>query len=266
MKLRLSLLILLALYAESTATATLSFGAATNISMAFESTPHVAGSWTEDFNNSGNQQIDCIVGFATTSHICGSPGTGTAQNIGIPAAPGGTTPPGANYFMADGDPTYGAPISTVLTGLTVGHTYQISFYQASSEENGNNKAYNDNWQVYVIPGASAGAYICPVCTPAVTDPSATLVYQSTVMVNTGAVSTNWELETFNFTPTNKQEVLEFVTNAVGTGTFMPPFLALADVEISPEPGTFGLTIIGAVVVFGVSRLRRRFAGNRAPSP
>jgi hypothetical protein len=276
MNFRFALFGLLALCAQGTLTAstTYAFGSSVNISLASESTAYVGGSWTEDyFGTAGSttQQIVCVVAVANDSNICGNPGPGTSVSISIPSAPGNSSalPAGTtNYLMVDGDPDYGAPVSASLTGLTVGTTYSLSFYQASSEENGNDKAYTDSWEVYLLPGASGGAYLCPqsfcagISTQTTID-SGDLAYTSPGISNGGGVSTPWELESFTFQATNATEVLEFVTNAVGTSGFEPPFLGLADVTLSsttPEPGTWALTLLGAGLVFVGGKLRRRNSG------
>jgi hypothetical protein len=280
MTFRFALALTLVLFAQATLTASTTFAFGTiagnnpgeGISLASESTAYVAGSWTEAlFGTTGTttQQITCVVAVANDSNICGDPGPGTSVAISIPAAPNSTALPGGitDYLMVDGDPQYGGAVWTDMTGLTVGASYTLSFYQASSEEDGNDKAYTDNWEVYVIPGASSGPYICPqsYCTGTseqTTIDSGDLAYNSPGMVNSGAVSTAWELESFTFLATSTNEVLEFVTNAVGTTGFEPPFLGLADVTLSastPEPGTWVLTILGVGIVFGASRLRRRFS-------
>jgi hypothetical protein len=238
---------------------------------------YTAGSWKEtNVNgvtttaNNGNtsENIDCVVAVANFSNICGNPGPNGAANVSIPADPGTTSilPSGTtNFLMVDGDFEWGAPVSADLTGLTVGSLYQISFYQASSEEDGNNKAYSDSWMAYLLPGASGGVYLCPqsYCGAQQTSiDSGDLVYTSAAMANGGAVSTDWELETFNFSATNTSEVLEFVTNAIGTSGFEPPFFALAGVELSettPEPSTWTLTILGFGLILAAGWLRRRFS-------
>ena len=105
---------------------------------------------------------------------------------------------------------------------------------------------------------------CAGITTQTTIDGSDLAYTSPAQLNTGHISTPWELESFTFTATNVTEVLEFVTEAIVTssGAFQPPLLALADVtlsQVTPEPGTWVLTILGAGVVFGAARLRRRFS-------
>ncbi len=264
---RANLVVLLALcggQAMLNANTTYTFGAATNVSLA--SSSYTSGVWTEVFTGGvgTSEQIDCLPSLANFTNICGNPGPGSAQHITLPAAPGNTAilPGGTtNYLMVDGDNTYGAPVWTSMTGLTVGAHYVVSFYQASSEEIGNNKAYNDSWQVYIIPGATHGTYICPTCATPVNPLPADLAFTSQPMANAGAVSTNWNLQSFVFTATNANEILEFVTNAVATtaGAFQPPMLALTGVstQVTPEPGTWALTIVGAGALIGVRRFRRK---------
>ena len=255
--------------ATLTATTSYSFGTPPSpISLGSEG--YVAGVWTEDFtggNPGTTQQIDCVVGLTITAQICGAPGPGTSVNINLPNAPGnqGILPTGTtNYLVVDGDNRYGAPVSTSMTGLIVGATYQVTFYQASTEETGNNQADNDNWDVFVIPGTTGAEYICPTCATPV-DPGGILpAYTSTVINNPGGpTSTNWEKEQFTFKASQTTEILEFVTyavTAVAGGTVEPPFLTLTGVTsdlVAPEPATWVLTLLGAGLVVAGSRLRRR---------
>lgn len=240
--------------------------------------------WYEDNSGSGvtSEQIDCVVAFATTANSCGSPGPGSSASIAV-YAPGGTLPPGvSNYLMMDGDPEWGAPVSIDLTGLTAGASYTLSFYEASSEETTAtpHTAYDDSFQVYILPGASSGTYLCPqaYCSAATTETtidSSDLAFTSAVMDNPGGAATNWSTaQSFSFTvPSGMTNVVvEFVTNvASSTGaalpsnvTFMPPMLDLAGVTLTPntstpEPGTWGLTMLGAGLIFVSGKLRRRIS-------
>ncbi len=229
MQIRFAFAVALLLCAQATVTASTSytFGSSTNASLASDSTPYVSGFWTEAFfgtTATTTQQIDCIVTLTNTTNTCGNPGPGSSAHIGLPAAPGnrGILPTGTtSYLEVDGDPTYGAPVWTAMQNLVVGVTYTVSFYQASNEESGNNKSYNDSWEVYVIPGSGPGPYLCPqsfcagISTQTTTN-SGNLAYTSTAMANAGRVATNWQLQSFNFKATSSTEVLEFVTNAVAT--------------------------------------------------
>jgi len=272
---RISLLALLTLGVQASLSATTlySLGTLNNISFADESNgsasaPYVAGVWTEDFTGGTGttQQIVCVVALTNLTDTCGNGsggnGPGNAVNISLPAnsaptntgiLPGGVT----NYIEIDGDNQYGAPVSTPLTGLSIGTHYTVTFYQASNEEIGSNQHLTNIWQTYLIPG-STPAYI--TATNGVD--SADLVNSSTPMDNLGARSTPWQQQTFTFTATSVNEVLEFVTNAtvVGGGTVNPPLLDLTGVsyaQATPEPGAGLLTLIGGGLVLAGSILRRR---------
>jgi hypothetical protein len=267
---RFALGLLLTLCAQATVTASTSytFGATNDISLASEPTAYTAGVWTEAaYPNTATtgEQIDCVVALADTGHICGNPGPGSSVNIGIPTAPGNTVilPTGTtNYMMVDGDPTYGAPVWTKLTTV-INENYVVTFYQASSEENGNSQHYDDNWDVYVIAGAGPGPYLCPqaacaAITTQTTSPPA-ITYPSLVMNDPAATTTNWVKQSFAFKATAASEILEFVSNAVSVPAgqaFAPPFFALAGVTMdTPEPGTWALVALGVGLVFGAARRR-----------
>jgi len=291
MSFRITLIVLLTLFcgqATLSATTTYSFGTipitapnnGNGISLASES--YLAGVWTENYSGGTGttQQIVCVVALAIITDTCGNAGPGTAQHIPLYSAPGNTAslPTGTtNYLLDDGDWHYGAPVSTNMTGLVSGATYQISFYQSSNQEPNNNKVYSDSWKVYVIPGANSGAYIClvAICTGANGDPAPTnppvgavLAYSSTAMANPGGVSTPWQLQTFRFIATSASETLEFVTNAIGTPGFQPPLLGLSGVsgQVVPEPGTCALVMLGAGVLVAARRLRRRSSTRTCGQP
>lgn len=275
----------LALAAVPASASTVSFGFGATNEVSFNETG-TEGSWTEIGIVTG-QQIDCVVAIGTSTHVCGDPGPGAAANIPI-TAPGNTnTPPLpgtiTNYGLVDGSPQYGAPIYTNMTGLTVGTPYILSFYQASSQEIGATPtAYDNSWLAYLLPTAdTAGVYICPqpYCathsTVTAAPTGSTEVFNgstsaTTYMATPAAGSTAWELESFTFVASATHQVVEFVANvATGTdgiitvGDFQPPLLTLADVTLTsttPEPSSWGLTLLGVGAVFAATRLRRRFSG------
>jgi len=275
MSFRVSIAVVAWICAQGTLSASTSYSFGNGTQTTFDAGGYQQGVWTEDYtdnNGSGtNEQIVCVVGVGITTYTCGDTGLGTAQDI--PIYTPGTPPSGlSNYVEIDGDPAYGAPISTSLSGLSTNTLYTISFFQASNEEGGNDKAYNDNWLVYFIPGATSGSYICPntVCTGTGGEPSspalpngAILIGSSPVMNNLGEESTPWQDASVTFnTGTATGGILEFVTQAeaVTAGNFEPPLLDLALVtsqQGAPEPGTWVLTLIGAGLVFVSGFLRRR---------
>lgn len=269
------------------ASTTYDFGSATNISLSDETTSYSAagtnGTWTEDYVTGGpdEEQIDCVVAVGTTADVCGTSGThlGAAANVSLTGdAPTGSLPScstNCGYLLADGAPQYGAAVSIDMTDLVVGDVYQISYYQAATEESpvGTVTAYDDNWNVYVLPGSDAGTYICPqtYCTTQTAAPTGSILNQGaemdTSVVDGAQVPTSWEQQTFTFTATAVSQVLEFVTNVeTSTGgvptSFQPPLLGLADVTLTPEtttpePGTWVLTLIGIGLMLAGGMLRRR---------
>jgi hypothetical protein len=253
--------------ATMTATTSYSFGTVQPFDLYNGTTTSAAGVWKETIAPGvTTQSIVCVNAIGNTSNVCGNPGPDASVSISLPSAPqnqailpAGTT----NYLIVDGDDTYGAPVSTDMTGLTVGSTYVVTFFEASSEETPNSQADTDKWQVYVIPGATTGTYICPTCSTPVNPLPADLAYTSTPMLNPAGGTTNWQLQSFSFTATNVTELLEFVTDAVvttGTAAVNPPLLGLTGVSMSqatPEPGTWVLTLLGAGLLFAGAKFRRR---------
>ncbi len=246
--------------AQAIVTASTNFGS--NLNQSFGSNGYVEGNFQEtQYSGLPDENIDCVVAPTNISKICGNPGPAGAVSVSIPNAP--SNPPSGitNYVMVDGDPDWGAPIWTSLTGLTVNASYTVTFYQASSEEDGSNKAYQDSWELYLLPGATTGEYLCPqsYCSGISEQTSGTANYTSPAMANPGGTSTAWEEESYTFKATNTEEVLEFVTNVVGTSGFEPPFLALADVTVSsavPEPGSGTMALIGIGLLLAGTRHRR----------
>jgi hypothetical protein len=229
------------------------FGSTASTGYSIYPTASPVADWTENYVNTG-EQIDCVLALAQTTHVCGNPGPGNAVNINIPAAPGGSLPGGVvNYLLVDGDPRYGGPVSTNLTGMTIGLLYQVSFYQASSEETPIDTASNDKWEVFLINGSNNG-----------TSTPTNAVFTSSTMVNTGGISTPWEVQTFTFVATAANETLEFLANA--SAPTVPPLFGLADVQVTnatPEPGTCALTLLGAGALCAIAaRKRSRNVANR----
>jgi hypothetical protein len=273
MKIRVTLVVLVSLLcAQATmkASTTYSFGSPTQVQVSFATNAYTAGVWTENYTGSlanTTEQIVCVVGLtvADEQNTCGNPGPGNSAHISVDTTGGQPgNAPGAltNYLEIDGDPTWGAPVSTEMTGLTPGDAYTLTFYQASNEEDGSKKAYVDQWLVYAIPNATQGVYMCPesYCTTMANPDPNDLIYTSDGMNNAGGVSTPWVQETTYFTATSATEVLEFVTEATGSAGFAPPLLDLALVTTTqgtPEAGTWVLTLAGLGAVFAATRLRRR---------
>jgi len=138
------------------------------------------------------------------------------------------SPVGGNFVAVDADVFQGT-LSQTITGLTVGHTYAVSFYQAGAQEYGNSGATGDQWFV------SLGSQ---------TD------YAPQINVVANGFS-GWSYVTEMFTATAATETLGFFANGVGA----PPFALLDGVSLvdAPEPATWTVMIMG---LLGVASARR----------
>ena len=106
------------------------------------------------------------------------------------------SPDGGNFVAIDGDPLYTAPLSQTISGLTVGHEYQLSFYQASGQQKGDSRATTEYWGVTF--GGGVGQ-------------------TSTVMDTPSQGSTRWTLQTMDFVATGASDALKFVAIGLPSG-------------------------------------------------
>jgi len=145
-----------------------------------------------------------------------------------------TSPDGGFFVEADGDPGYSDAIYQTITGLVVGQTYNLDFYQAAGQQVNFTGPTTERWQVtfgdetqlsdmYSLPEGGVGP---------------------------------WEAQRMTFTATSVTQVLSFL--AVGTPNGAPPISFLDGVSLTaavPEPATWAMMIAGFGVVGG--SLRRR---------
>lgn len=158
-------------------------------------------------------------------------GPGNGVNNGLPA----TSPDGGYFIGADGA-FQDLPIYQTLSGLTVGHTYNVSFYWAASQQEFFTGATQDGWTVSLGSDTQ----------------------------DTGSASipsqgfSGWQSASFNYVATSTSEVLSFLAHGVPSG--VPPFSLLDGVKLSdttsvPEP-TALVSLFAGVVGFGVFARRR----------
>ncbi len=156
-------------------------------------------------------------------------GPGNGSNNGLT-----TSPDGGNFVAADG--AFGvAPITQSISGLTPGEGYQLTFYWAGAQQSGFDSPTTEQWQV------SLGSE----------------TYSTVVANNASHGFTGWMEQSFTFTPQSSTELLSFL--AVGTPEGVPPFVLLDGVSMNavPEPGTWGLMLVGMAGLGGVAWQRRR---------
>ena len=158
-------------------------------------------------------------------------GNNNGSANGLPA----TSPSGGNFIAADGDTTYRGAITQSISGLTVGKTYQVSFYWGAAQQEGAQftSATTNSWSVSLIN---------------TTDGTKTQTFTtSTVNVPNKGFS-GWMLQTFNYTATATTETLSFLAGGAPNG--QPPFALLDGVSLDVVPefshwavfATFGLLV------------------------
>lgn len=154
---------------------------------------------------------------------------GTTSNSPVP-----NSPTGGNYVAFDGDPTYNASVSQVITGLTAGTTYTLMFYQGAAQQNGQQGATTEHWQVTF----------------------ANQTVNSQQMSNAAHGWVPWMLQIMQFTLSANSTGTETLTFlAMGAPGGLPPIVLLDGVSLStPEPKTLGLV---AIALGGLVLLRKR---------
>jgi hypothetical protein len=163
-------------------------------------------------------------------------GPGDGSNNGLTA----TSPDGGNYIAMDGGFSgHTDPITQLLTGLTNGQSYTVSFDWAGAQQEGANFTAPTTEAMQVGFGAAT---------------------QSTVTLNNaGEGFTGWQQQSFTFTADGTSDVLSFL--AVGTPDGVPPFTLLDGVDVEantspvPEPSSLALLLTGFAGVGGFVRSR-----------
>lgn len=177
-------------------------------------------------------------------------------------------PGGYNEVEADGNPTYESGFNYEVTGLTIGETYSLSFYQAASQQTTFSGATTEQW---IVSLGTSGLTDCPGClgggfsTYSNADLTASTV--ATTLMNTASEGmTDWNYVTVNLTADATSDLLSFLAwGDNGNTANLPPMVFLAGVNsaaglTTPEPGSvvlFGTILLGV----GLAVRRRR----RAPT-
>jgi hypothetical protein len=157
----------------------------------------------------------------------------------------GNSPDGGPFVGLDGDPSFTGPLEQTINGLTIGQTYELSFYWAGGE-----LADRMNYENVQLTGSfGASSFATPVYANANVSPPAG-------SVTPGSFS-GWMLQNFYFTATQTSETLSFL--AVGLpASNLPPFALLDGVSLTavPEPSTWAMMLVGFCGL-GYAGYRRR---------
>ncbi len=165
---------------------------------------------------------------AQTYTLYTGPSSGTAEQISM--YPTITASPTGGAFIAQDANFMTGTLSQTISGLTVGHQYAVSFYQAAAQQSTYTGGTTDQWVV------SLGGQ---------TD-------YSTQMTDSQGGFTGWSYVTDYFTATATTESLGFTA----TGTGAPPFALLDGISMvdTPEPASWTVMLVG---LMGLAGIRRR---------
>ena len=180
---------------------------------------------------------------------------------------------GYNFVEADGNPSFESGFNYLVTGLTPGETYTLSFYQAGSQQTGFGNGLNTTEQWIVSLGTS-GMTFCNGCgapdayyggndsTYSNADPTASVVATPIMTTPSGGL-TDWQFVSITLTADATSDLLSFLAwGDDGNTVNLPPIVFLAGVNSPaglnnvPEPATLALLGAGFMVVTGI-RMRRR---------
>ena len=173
-----------------------------------------------------------------------------------------------NYVEADGNPDFEGSFSQTITGLTVGETYTLSFYQAGGQQDGfaNGLPTTEQW---IVSLGQDPLSLCQNCGPIDpvygqtstyfnTDPLASIAASQLMTTPSGGV-TPWQFVSVQLTAHHTSELLSFLAWGDNGSTInLPPMVFLSGVnapDVLPEPDTLSLFGIG-LLAFAASRLRR----------
>jgi PEP-CTERM motif len=178
---------------------------------------------------------------------------------------------GYNEVEADANPGYESGFNYLLTGLTPGETYSLSFYQAASQQTGFGNGLNTTEQ-WIVSLGTGGFTTCLGCgaynsyygsnesTYSNTDPDASIVATTKMTTPSGGL-TDWNYVTIDLTADAATQYLSFLAwGNDGTTANLPPIAFLTGVNsasgLIPEPSTWVMMGIGFLGLAGVAWQRR----------
>lgn len=181
--------------------------------------------------------INGCQGGGTPTSILFPGKNGTAWNGGIGLYSQPDAPVSGNVLADDSDGAYASTASQAITGLTIGHSYTLTFYQAAAQQSGTTGDTTEQWQVGL-----AGA-----------------TKTSDLMKNPSGGFVAWSKQTLTYTATKASDTLTFLS--IGGPGGLPPVSLLAGVTLfdtTPVPEPAALSLLGAGLL-GLVAARRRAA-------
>ena len=184
-----------------------------------------------DWTSTGAFVLYCT----TTTPTCEQIGGVGLQGAIVPS------PQGGSFMGFDSDPSYSAPFTQTINGLTAGQSYTLSFYMATSSEQGSNVTTTEN----LTATLGGETFTTPTITTA------------------AAAFSPWVQYSTSFIYDGTSDVLTFL--AFGTPSGEPPYSLLDGVSLTdvatgaPEPATWAMLMLGLGGLGSVARSRRKAA-------
>lgn len=193
-------------------------------------------------------------------------GPTAGQTASIPNNPFPNSPIGGNFVEADANPNYEDSFSYQLSGLTVGTTYQLSFFVAYGEQTNFSSAGGMTNQWLVGLGTPGSVFsTTPIGNGydsySYSDKSGSVATTPLTSVPNEGVSP-WQEVTVYLTADATNDVLTFLAWGNDGSTVNVPPIAFLDIAnngapvAAPEPASLSLLVTGLLGI-GAYRLRRR---------
>jgi hypothetical protein len=158
---------------------------------------------------------------------------GEAQKIG--AGYTGPSPNGGNFMAIDGDSNVRGPLQQLISGLTPGAQYELSFYWAATQLSNRTGPTTERFDVTFGSDTFSTA---------------------TLSIPTQGFD-GWHKVTHNFTASSASQLLSFLS--IGTPNGLPPVALLDGVSLTavPEPMTWAMMLAGFGAIGLAARRRQR---------